>query len=284
MWLAGVLAWLAAPVLAQPAPVAAPPADDAGPAVAAPARFQMRIMEGVLESAVQQGAQNLSREMRRVSPGTTFFSGPVRARGFRLDGYGVFFAVDVPALHRSMTWSVRTLTQSNADVSRALQSIRRMVQSQSDARAKSELEQAVRLLELQVRPIVPARPVALPGAGSGDPSVTAERAAVTAAAQDDEPEPDDAPSPLVVNPDAAYTDAVQSAIVDAMLDYGATLNLGAEEWFTVAARENTETMLAGDLTETVTVTLRVRGADLDALKAGRIGRDELRQRVQVRQF
>lgn len=281
-WLAGVVALLAAPALAQPA------ADAAGGSAAPQARFQIRVMEGVLESAVQHGAQNLSREMRRVSPDVAFFSGPARARGFRLDGYGVFFALDVPALHRSMTWSVRTLTQSNADVSRALQAIRRMVQAQSDTRSKAELEQAVRLLELQVRPgaPVPARAsAALPSSPVAEKGGSAERAAVAALpAADDAPDETGLPPAIVSNPDGAYTDAVQSAIVDAMLDYGGTLNLGGEEWLTVAARENSDAMIAGDLTDSVTITLRVKGADLEALKSGRISRDELRRRVDVRQF
>src|SRR5262245_2241639 len=104
---------VAAPVLAQQPVVDGGRAG--GASATSQARFQIRIMEGVLENAVQHGAQTVSTQMRIVSPDIALFSGPARARGFRLDGYGVFFAVDVPALHRSVTWSVRTLTQSNAD-------------------------------------------------------------------------------------------------------------------------------------------------------------------------
>ena len=88
----------------------------------------------------------------------------------------------------------------------------------------------------------------------------------------------------MTDPSGAYTDAVQQSIVDAMLDYGTTLSLGVDEWLTVAARENSDAVLAGDLTESVTITLRVKAADLEAFKAGRLTKDEVRQRVEVRQL
>lgn len=235
-------------------------------------RFPLRVMEGVLENAVQNGAVAVSTEMRRISPDVALFSGPPKARGFRLEGYGVFFAVEVPALHRSVTWSVRTLSQSSGDLTRALQSIRRIVQSQHDPRMKTELEQALRLVELQVGPSTP------PGVGSQPASVQADSHAPA------ETEASRAVPGVIANPSAAYTEAVQSALADAMLDYGATLNLGDSEWLTVAARENGDTLLAGDLTETVTITLRVRAADLHAFKAGGLTRAEARARVDVREF
>jgi hypothetical protein len=282
-FLAGALIWLTAPAFAQPpVPVDAPRPSAPG---AAQARFQIRIMEGVLESAVQHGAQTVGTQMRTVSPEVALFSGPARARGFRLEGYGVFFCVDVPALHRSISWSVRTLTQSNADLTRALQAIRRIVQAQNDPRMKTEAEQALRLVELQVGPRLP-RAVAVTEAATAmerssgvDPLDRSSTIAASAV-----PEPADAPPPVIANPSAAYTTAVQTAIVDAMLDYGSTLKLADEEWLTVAARENSDSMLDGDLTETVTITLRVRATDLEAFKAGRLTRDDVRSRVEVRGF
>jgi hypothetical protein len=282
MWMAGAAVLLAAPLLAQPV---APDAAAVAPALTQ-ARFQIRVMEGVLETAVQQGAQAVSTQMRNVSPDIALFSGPARARGFRLDGYGVFFAVDVPVLHRSVTWSVRTLSQSNADVTRAIQAIRRMVQAQNDARMKTELERALKLVELQVGP---------PALRAAASSVTAEQADTAdipppgVPPRDVAPPPASAadetmPPPVITNPDAAYTAAVEDALIDAMLTYGPTLTLAPDEWLTVAARENADSILAGDLTETVTITLRVRAVDLDALKAGRLERADLRRRVEVRPF
>jgi hypothetical protein len=274
--MAWALALAAAPAIAQQAAVVETPRAAASPAATSEARFKIRIMEGVLEGAVQHGAQNVNSQLRAVSPEVALFSGPARARGYRLDGYGVFFAVDVPGLLRSFTWTVRTLTQSNADLSRALQSIRRMVQSQDDARMKTELEQALRLVELQVGPTLP-RAARTSEAASAD---ARGRLAMEAADTQEMAQP----PPVIANPHAVYTSAVQDALVDAMLEHGDSLKIGTEEWLTVAARENSDTMLAGDLTETATITLRVKGSDLEALKTGRATRDEVRGRVEVKQF
>jgi hypothetical protein len=156
-----------------------------------------------------------------------------------------------------------------------------MVQTQNDSRMKTELEQALRLVEVQVGP-----------PGMRTPAVTG--AMMTEASGRQAPDntlaPPAAPpmsaetSAIMSNPSEAYTDAVQRALVDAMLDYGHTLGLSGEEWLTVAARENSDAMLAGDLTDSVTITLRVKASDLEALKAGRLSRDEVRQRVEVNAF
>ena len=115
------------------------------------ARYQLRVMEGVLENAVQHGIRSVGAQMRLVTPDLIFFGSPARARGFRLDGFGTFFDVDVPTLRPSVMWSVRTLSQMTPDMSRALQSLRRVVESQGDARARHESEQALRLIETQVK-------------------------------------------------------------------------------------------------------------------------------------
>jgi hypothetical protein len=77
------------------------------------ARFHLFTMEGVLERAVQQGANRLSRQVQRLMPDMLLISGGAEARGFRLDGYGVFFDVEVPVLRRSVAWSLRTMVDDN---------------------------------------------------------------------------------------------------------------------------------------------------------------------------
>ena len=62
------------------------------------------------------------------------------------------------------------------------------------------------------------------------------------------------------------------------------LNLAPGEWLTVAARENRDSLLAGDLTDSVTITLRVKGAELEAFRAGQTTREEMRRRVEVQEF
>jgi hypothetical protein len=269
--LAGLLALAPMPARAQSA--AAPAGEPARDA--ARIRYQIRILEGVLENAVEEGARVLGRDLREVSPGLLFFSGPARARGFRLEGYGVFFDVDVPALHRSMIWSMRTLRQSNVDVARALQSLKRYVAAvQADARTKTEIEQALRLVELQVGPPPASRSPAETRPVSEASALVAPQSIETAVAD----------AARSADPAEVYTAEVKKALVEAMIDHGSALSLDADEWLTVAARDNADRIPAGDLAETVTITLRIKGADLAAFRAGRLTRDEIRQRVDVREF
>ena len=231
-------------------------------------RYQLRVMEGVLESAVQHGAQVVAVQLRRVSPDLVAFSGPARARGYRLDGYGVFFSVDVPAVRRSVVWSMRTLERSGLDMSSALQSLRRAIETQNDLRTKRELEQALQLVELRVGPVGTGPQAQAGGAPPGDAAAASAVVEAPAATRD---------------PGEAYEREVTAALVDAMVDYSLPLTIGPDEWLTVAARDNDDWLLAGELSDTVTITLRLRGSDLASYRAGRLTRDEARQRVEVRE-
>jgi hypothetical protein len=245
------IAEAAAPIR-EPAParVAAPPVPPVEPLKA---RYQLRVMEGVLENAVQHGIQSVGTQMRLVTPDLIFFGSPARARGFRLEGYGTFFDVDVPTLRPSVAWSMRTLSQITPDMSRAIQSLRRVVESQGDAHARQESEQALRLIELQVRPIGQDG-----GATSGGDTAAH------------------------VEPARAYETEVKRALVDAILDYGGTISLGPDEWLIVAARANDA--MGQDSLENVTVQLKMRAGDLHALRVGTLTREEAKQRVNITEF
>ena len=104
-------------------------------------------MERVLEQAVEHGAQKIAFRMQALAPSTVLFTGPARARGFRLEGYGLFFDVQAPTLRRSVTWSFRTLSQYRLGLGDALQALRQHVQSLGDPGARDSLEQALRSLE-----------------------------------------------------------------------------------------------------------------------------------------
>ena len=275
---------LGAVALAEPQPVKSTPTVTRQRATQA--RFQIRVMEGVLEQAVQHGAEVVSAQLRQVSPDLMVFSGPVRARGFLLDGYGLFFSVDVPAVRRSVTWSFKTLRQNGLELTRAMQSLRRYVQD-ADGRTRTELEQALKLVELQVGPLpagAPASPgmaASATGARNVSTARTTESVVGTTAA---EVEPVvDTPS-AVIDPDAAYETEVKRALIDAMLDYGAPLSLGADEWLTIAARDTDQDTMAGEITNTVTIVLKVKGSDLADFHAGRLTRELARERVTVSEF
>ena len=86
------------------------------------------------------------------------------------------------------------------------------------------------------------------------------------------------------SPDLAYEDQVREALIGAMLDWGALLPLGPDEWLTVAARDNQDVVMPGAAPDVVTIILRVKGSDLAERLAGRLPTDELRRRVEVREF
>jgi hypothetical protein len=92
---------------------------------------------------------------------------------------------------------------------------------------------------------------------------------------------------VLKDPNRAYTESVQRALVDAMIDYAQPMLISDEEWLTVAARDNEprDTFAPQDpYEEVVTVLLRMKGADLSAYRTGKIDRDEAKQRVQIREF
>ena len=238
-------------------------------------RYEIRVMERVLEQAVQHGLQMVDQQMQSLIP-MMLFMGPARARGFRLDGYGVFFDVEVPPIRRSMARSFQMLGQLDLGVSHALQELRQHLRTVGDP-SRGSLEQALRRLEMQIGPTpVPAGSAAgsdvraasrdSQGRGPGEPVNRPAVAAVTA------------------DPVEVYASEVERAIVNAMLNHSSSLEIGSEEWLTVAARDSQGWLAPSDLFEAVAMTLRLRGRDLAAFWGGELTREEMRKRVQVQGF
>jgi hypothetical protein len=257
-------------------------------------RHQIYVMEGALARAVAFGAQRLNHELRAVAPGMLMLAGDANARGFYLEGYGVFFDVEVPVLRESMMWSLRTMMEQDDQALReALGQLKQFVQSQQprDPRQRAALDSALKRIELQVGPFMPGAGgrTATAAGGVGAAGVPPEAEPVAAA-----PVEDPAPPPVppvdrmwLEDPGRAYTESVQRALVDAMIDYSAPMAIGNEEWLTVAARDNErrDRLAPQDpYEEVLTVILRIRGSDLGAYRAGRVDRDEVRRRVQVQTF
>jgi hypothetical protein len=84
-------------------------------------------------------------------PADMLLSENARARGFRLDGYGVFFDVEVPSLEGTLPWSFRTLDQNDLGVDNALRTLRSFVEA--SAANDVNLQQALKRIELQVTPV-----------------------------------------------------------------------------------------------------------------------------------
>jgi hypothetical protein len=231
------------------------------------ARAQVSMLEGVLERAVQNGVDNLRRKVREVMPDDALLlQGQLpQVRGFRLDGYGYFFDVEVPGLRPSMAWTLRTMNQTDVVLARDLAQMRRLVMSLQDARLRAELDGTLQRIQRNVGPV--------PAAAGAD---RVEAAALA---------PAGATPPPVLDPSEAYTQEVKSAIVDAMIQYSGALHIGVNEWLTVAAKDNepTNPLTQGD-PDVMTILLRIKGSDLAAYRAGRLTIDEARTRVEIREF
>lgn len=235
------------------------------------ARQRIAMMEGVLERAVSNGADNLLRQVRAVMPDVPMLSGVPQARGFRLEGYGVFFDVEVPALRLPLTWTLRYMIDDDRSAaSAALAELRSYVQQQGP-RERERLDQLVRRLEAQLGPSQ------VPSAQRGVQSIPVAASATAPQAQID---------PSILNdPNDAYTREVKEALVDAMIEHSGAIVLGPEEWLTVAARDNLprDPLIPGDTAELTTILFRVKGSDLTAFRSGRLTLEDARKRLDVRE-
>ncbi|MCC7033773.1 MAG: hypothetical protein IT179_13175 [Acidobacteria bacterium] len=259
-------------------------------------RHQIYVMEGALARAVEFGASRLNRELRTVAPEMFLLAGDAQARGVYLEGYGIFFDVAVPMLRQSMMWSLRMmLQQDTSSTQKAIADLRRHVQSETDPAERRSLESAIARLEAQASPFGVAGRARSgsttgPGvltSGGADPVAPVPPEASAQSPGTPAPAPSPADMPWLMDTNRVYTEAVQRALIDAMIDFSAPMNLGADEWLTVAARdsERRDTLAPQDpYEEVVTVLLRIRGADLREYRAGQIDKVEARKRVRVGEF
>ena len=239
-------------------------------------RYQIGQMERVLEGAVEHGVSNIRDRLQAVGPTELLISDNVRARGFRLDGYGVFFDVVVPSLDTTVLWSIRTLDQNDLGLESALKALQTHIRNAGDV----NLEQALRRIELQMNPLLLARAAqpAMPSPGARTATGSVSAASVDAPAQ----KPVD---PIFANPDEVYRTEVTRALMDALLDHSGSLGVGAGEWLTIAARRNDERpRLAPADTDARSVIIRLQGSDLASFLARQISREEALKRVEVRVF
>jgi hypothetical protein len=245
-------------------------------------RYQIGILEHVLEQAVEHGAARTRERMRAVlPPAEMLLSANARVRGFRLEGYGVLFDVEVPALDTSLPWSFRMLDQNGLGLASALQQLRSIVDNTGDTNA----EQALKRIELQVGPSgVAASSLA---AGAGAPTVApaaARTVAGSAPASSGDARPA-APDPVLDSPEEAYREEVKVALIDAMLMFSKGIDIAPGEWLQVVAkRDDEQPRLAAVDTDAATLSIRVHGADLTAFLGGQITKDEAIRRMEVKMF
>lgn len=239
------------------------------------ARQKIFMMEGVLERAVQLGVENLRRRVRAVMPDDALLQGSApQVRGFRLEGYGVFFDVEVPSLRRSLAWSLRTINENGAAVARDLAAMRAFVQAIADPRARAEFDRILQRVQRQMGPQTQVAAERVSAQTTAPAGLLAD--AAPAAPQADPP---------VDDPSDAYTQEVKASLIDAMIENSGALVVGPDEWLTVAARDNapSDPFMPGGQ-DAMTLVIRIKGSDLSAFRAGQLTLGQVRERVQVGEF
>ena len=245
-------------------------------------RQKISMMESVLESAVANGADSLMRAVRVVMPpDALMLTGAPSARGFRLEGYGVFFDVEVPTIRPTMAWTLRQMVDQNGlGAAAAVNQLKAYIATVQDQRQRATLDRALRRLELQVGPVGPVPQDASASARTvGASTVTAQTTVEPVAAPPVDPQ-------VIEDPNAAYTREVSTAIVDAMIENSGPLPIAENEWLTVAARDNVrpDRLVPGDTSNISSIVFRIKGTDLAAFRAGRMTLEEARKRVEIKQF
>ncbi len=253
---------------AQPAPVAA--ATRASQSQQAELRSQISIMEGILERAVFVGIRSVVNQMPDLFQGPVGWAPPT-ARGFKIDGYGVFFAVEVPTLPAS-TWSIAIINRNNdIAVANELNQLRAVVQSVTDETKRVELKKMIDRVQARVSGAALSEPGVAPRPGAASLVKGGAGADGTGGAPLAQPR----------SPDEVYTSEVRKELTNVMLEQGITMQIAPEEWFTVAASQSRGGL--GD-PDTMTLYLSIQGKDLTALRTRQITPEEAAKRILAKNY
>ncbi len=206
-------------------------------------RFQFQLMEGVLENAVRQGAQEVAQEVsaraQGVMPIGMLFFGRGKARGFPLEQYGVVFDVEIP-----------------------------------------EIRESAVMLNQFPRPTVPPQAANQPVRNTG----AATTRATSVVTDDPMVRSSVAVDPFLADPNQFYRDVIKNKLIDAMLDYSKSLEIGDNESLSVVARGEEDPIPTSLYDDSRALILRIKGADLALFYSGKITREEARKRVVETQF
>jgi hypothetical protein len=235
------------------------------------ARQRVVSMEAILENAVTAGAESVIFQVRNIMGDQPRLLGAPRARGIRLNEYGMFFTVDVPSLILPILWPIRGQLVADARATDAwLAELRLTAAQMEDPRSRAQLEETIARLQAQ---------------GGSGPAPDGLRRNVAAASVGPEtartPQTPVARPPLP-DPEQEYREQVKTALLNAMLENSSTLTIGPEEWLTVAARRavTRDPLFPGDTIDSNTWIARVKGSVLAALRAEKITLDDARRQVE----
>lgn len=226
-------------------------------------RLQMTVMEDAFARAVE-GVHGRAIDALQVSaglPAMFTFDGNTRARAFRIDGYGVFFDVDLPPIPRSVEWSVRVL-DNGAVLVGDIEQLQEQLNRLNDPRVTRVLQPIIKNMQTKVSSGSTASGQAGQSPDGAKPALVGNRAAE--------------------DPFAGYLRELKQTLAQIMLEYGPTIQLAPEDWLHVAAREMSPKLMPGNPTD-ATIMLRLKGSDIAALKAGRLSVDEAGRRIEVKE-
>jgi hypothetical protein len=242
-------------------------------------------MEGILAGAVSQGASDLARQVQQTDPSAVVSINQARARGIALDGYGVFFDVDVPLMNLSLLIAERQMLalQITDQISKDRHVQARPTTTPEDrAHLDAEIQFLTRQLDYLPHPLVanppsaPA-PAATPVAEGAQPPAPGSVVAQTFDVQQ-------VAAPDTRSPDEMYTDAIKKTLIDAMVNHSSALMLADDEWLTVAARDRGGPTMPGVIEDRSGIILRIKGSDLAAFKANRLSHDEVVKKVEISEW
>jgi hypothetical protein len=95
---------------------------------------EISLFEGTLVGAVNKAARNVAKDVQSHTSNANFFSGDARAKGFILDGYGVFVYVEIPALDLTLSLFIDQLERERQSQAAPAQAA--PVNSTSDSKAE----------------------------------------------------------------------------------------------------------------------------------------------------
>ncbi len=213
-------------------------------------RKQIALMEGLLARAGTVAADTIARKLQEFDPGITAFIGPARARGFIMDGHGIFFHVEVPAMSGTVVWSQMVL-QREMQIGHALDNLKRALAEVPEGPSRQQALQAVTILDRN----------------AGPPREAIKVSAVNLSAE-------------AWDPNEEYKQEVRRELIDAILNHSLPLNIAADQWLEVGAHM----METPQSQRGTTLMIRVKGSDLAIFAADPSRREEIRNKVEVRAF
>lgn len=245
--------------------------------------------------------QALSQAADRVARPSVFAITGAECRGYRIEGQGAIFVLP-PRAVRSRSVVVWRLPEARApraprDRDRQIRVIELQAEElqREAARTHAELERAIAEVEREVErrlatqprasgAAVPAAPAAPPPAAAPLPPVAPEAPAAPLP-----PSPPwalwfEAGGPEEEAPAEAVVGRMRSALVEALAEHGLKLRgLRPDESIAVAV-DFVPSVPFGASRPERTLVLRVRKRDLDERRAGKLGADQLKTRIEAAEY